>query len=103
MLDHEYYACDEKFKDVVRKVTRANKYDSWLLVHGERRVHNRRREFGNDARRKEGRSESYVPPGRVNRERVGEKAEPTSHSRERDVVERRLMGGGGGCGQDGRC
>ncbi|GAA0187351.1 hypothetical protein LIER_34639 [Lithospermum erythrorhizon] len=95
MLGHEYYACDEKFNDVARKVTRVNKYDSWLLVHGERRVHNRWTDFGNEARREEGRSESYVPPSRFKRVRVGEEAEPTSHSRERAVVERRLLGGGG--------
>ncbi|GAA0175440.1 hypothetical protein LIER_41917 [Lithospermum erythrorhizon] len=43
-LGHEYYSCDEKYNDEARRIRRANKYDSWILVHGKRRVHARRKD-----------------------------------------------------------
>ncbi|GAA0176901.1 hypothetical protein LIER_29627 [Lithospermum erythrorhizon] len=45
MLGHEHHACDAKFNDDVRKMTRANEYDAWMLVHGEKRSFSRRREY----------------------------------------------------------
>ncbi|GAA0141563.1 hypothetical protein LIER_02682 [Lithospermum erythrorhizon] len=48
MLVHEHFSCDEKFDDEARKVSRVNKYDGWLLVHGERRLHAGKKDFGRE-------------------------------------------------------
>ncbi|GAA0147805.1 hypothetical protein LIER_36585 [Lithospermum erythrorhizon] len=35
MLGHEHYACKDRVMDEANKVRQKNKYDSWILVHGE--------------------------------------------------------------------
>ncbi|GAA0156004.1 hypothetical protein LIER_43339 [Lithospermum erythrorhizon] len=36
MLGHESFSCDVKYDDEARKKGTGNKYDPWILVHGER-------------------------------------------------------------------
>ncbi|GAA0186557.1 hypothetical protein LIER_33845 [Lithospermum erythrorhizon] len=44
MLGHKYHNCEENFLDEARKISRVDKFDSWMLVHGARRGQGRRKE-----------------------------------------------------------
>ncbi|GAA0160035.1 hypothetical protein LIER_16682 [Lithospermum erythrorhizon] len=44
MLGHKHYSCEKKFMGESNRLSRPNKYDSCILVHGERRQFARRRE-----------------------------------------------------------
>ncbi|GAA0139937.1 hypothetical protein LIER_35162 [Lithospermum erythrorhizon] len=35
LVGHEYFACEERFGDEPNKIMKLNKYDEWMLVHGE--------------------------------------------------------------------
>ncbi|GAA0168697.1 hypothetical protein LIER_23356 [Lithospermum erythrorhizon] len=49
MLGHEYFNCEDKYNDEARKTLRVNKYDPWILVHGERRLNVKHREGRRDS------------------------------------------------------
>ncbi|GAA0144864.1 hypothetical protein LIER_36027 [Lithospermum erythrorhizon] len=73
LLGHEYCNCENKYNDEARKMLRDNKYDPWILVHGERHNHTRRREFHREPNmgRQEGKGESDSTTGRsYNRDRI---------------------------------
>ncbi|GAA0164106.1 hypothetical protein LIER_19820 [Lithospermum erythrorhizon] len=58
-MGHEVFSCDMKYDNEARQQGRCNKYYAWMLVHGERRLQNRRRDYGHEKEQVRKEEEGY--------------------------------------------